>query len=111
MIIIFKITNNFFASLIIIKNCQQFIKIWPFIDTIKTNLVGDYNLPNVLCAVAVAKHFNVPEEKIKTAIEDNMVLGATFVQIAPAYMRTSIEEWLIEKYADKLAWNIKGKRK
>lgn len=39
------------------------------IDTIKTNLVGDYNLPNVLCAVAVAKHFNVPEEKIKTAIE------------------------------------------
>ena len=48
-------------------------------------------------------------EKIKTAIEDNMILGATFVQIKPAYMRTSIEEWLIEKHA--LAWNIKGKRK
>ena len=50
-------------------------------------------------------------EKIKIAIKDNMFLGATFVQIAPAYMRTSIEEWLIEKYAYKLAWNIKGKRK
>jgi len=39
------------------------------INTIKTNLVGDYNLANVLCAVAVAKHFNVPDEKIKNAIE------------------------------------------
>lgn len=50
-------------------------------------------------------------EKIKTAIEDDMVLGATFVQIAPSYMRTSIEEWLIEKHSDKLAWNKKGIRK
>lgn len=36
---------------------------------IKTQLVGDYNLPNVLCAVAVGKHFNVPLHKITTAIE------------------------------------------
>jgi len=40
------------------------------INTIQTNLVGDYNLPNVLCAVAVAKHFNVPEEKIKQSIQN-----------------------------------------
>lgn len=39
------------------------------IKTIHTHLVGEYNLPNVLCAVAVGKYFNVPEEKIKTAIE------------------------------------------
>ena len=36
---------------------------------IKTQLVGDYNLPNVLCAVAVGKYFEVPIAKIKTAIE------------------------------------------
>jgi UDP-N-acetylmuramoyl-tripeptide--D-alanyl-D-alanine ligase len=36
---------------------------------IRTQLVGDYNLPNVLVAVAVGQYFGVPEEKIKTAIE------------------------------------------
>lgn len=36
----------------------------------RTNLVGDYNLPNVLAAVCVGKHFNVPFETIKTAIEN-----------------------------------------
>lgn len=35
-----------------------------------TQLVGNYNLPNVLCAVAAGKYFNVPEEKIKRAIEN-----------------------------------------
>lgn len=37
--------------------------------TIQTQLVGDYNLPNVLCAVAVGKHFNIPFEKIIQSIE------------------------------------------
>jgi UDP-N-acetylmuramoyl-tripeptide--D-alanyl-D-alanine ligase len=36
----------------------------------RTNLVGEYNLPNVLCAIALGKHFNVPDEKIKAAIEN-----------------------------------------
>lgn len=36
---------------------------------LKTQLVGEYNLPNILCAVAAGKHFNVPDEKIKQAIE------------------------------------------
>jgi UDP-N-acetylmuramoyl-tripeptide--D-alanyl-D-alanine ligase len=36
---------------------------------IHTQLVGDYNLPNVLVAVAVGRHFNVPDEAIKTSIE------------------------------------------
>lgn len=39
------------------------------ISSIKTQLVGDYNLPNVLAAVAVGKYFNVPDDKIKAAIE------------------------------------------
>ena len=40
------------------------------IDNLKTQLVGEYNLPNVLAAVAVGKYFSVPEEKIKTSLEN-----------------------------------------
>ena len=39
------------------------------IKSISTHLVGDYNLPNVLAAIAVGKYFEVPEEKIKAALE------------------------------------------
>ncbi|MBV9963094.1 MAG: UDP-N-acetylmuramoyl-tripeptide--D-alanyl-D-alanine ligase [Parafilimonas sp.] len=39
-------------------------------QTIKTNLVGDYNLPNILCAVTIGKYFNVPGDKIKSSIEN-----------------------------------------
>jgi UDP-N-acetylmuramoyl-tripeptide--D-alanyl-D-alanine ligase len=37
---------------------------------IKTQLVGDYNLPNVLAAVTLGKHFGVKDENIKTSIEN-----------------------------------------
>ncbi len=37
---------------------------------IETQLVGDYNLSNILTAVCIGKYFNVPDEKIKTAIEN-----------------------------------------
>jgi UDP-N-acetylmuramoyl-tripeptide--D-alanyl-D-alanine ligase len=42
------------------------------VDTgiIKTQLVGDYNLPNVLVAIAAGKYFNMPAASIKTAIEN-----------------------------------------
>ena len=40
------------------------------IKKIQTQLVGEYNLPNVLVAVAVGKYFNVPDEKIKAALEN-----------------------------------------
>jgi UDP-N-acetylmuramoyl-tripeptide--D-alanyl-D-alanine ligase len=36
---------------------------------IQTQLVGDYNLPNVLVAVAVGRHFGVPDDAIRNAIE------------------------------------------
>lgn len=36
---------------------------------IHTQLVGDYNLPNVLVAVAVGEHFGVPGASIRKAIE------------------------------------------
>lgn len=41
----------------------------PFATDIHTHLVGDYNLPNVLCAVAAGVYFKVPDQKIKQAIE------------------------------------------
>jgi UDP-N-acetylmuramoyl-tripeptide--D-alanyl-D-alanine ligase len=37
---------------------------------ISTNLVGSYNLPNVLAAIAIGNHFNVPGENIKATIEN-----------------------------------------
>ena len=40
------------------------------LDTIQTNLVGNYNLPNVLAAVTIGQYFKVPNEKIKAAIEN-----------------------------------------
>lgn len=41
-----------------------------FQGSIQTNLVGDYNLPNVLAAVAVGKHFEVNDDQIREAIEN-----------------------------------------
>jgi len=40
------------------------------IDQIQTNLVGNYNLPNVLAAVSIGQEFKVPNDKIKSAIEN-----------------------------------------
>ncbi|MEP6617274.1 MAG: UDP-N-acetylmuramoyl-tripeptide--D-alanyl-D-alanine ligase [Ginsengibacter sp.] len=39
---------------------------FPFVST---QLIGSYNLSNVLAAISVGKIFNVPENKIKSAIE------------------------------------------
>jgi UDP-N-acetylmuramoyl-tripeptide--D-alanyl-D-alanine ligase len=40
----------------------------PFV--IQSNLVGAYNLPNILAAVCVGKFFKIDDEKIKSAIEN-----------------------------------------
>jgi UDP-N-acetylmuramoyl-tripeptide--D-alanyl-D-alanine ligase len=40
------------------------------IQHIKTHLVGSYNLPNILAAVTTGKYFNVPDDKIKVALEN-----------------------------------------
>jgi UDP-N-acetylmuramoyl-tripeptide--D-alanyl-D-alanine ligase len=37
---------------------------------ISSQLVGEYNLPNVLAAVTVGKFFEVPDEKIRSSIEN-----------------------------------------
>ena len=58
------------------------------IQQIHTNLVGTYNLPNVLVAVAVGKYFNVPEAKIKMALEN--------------YVPSNSRSQLIEKDSNKI---------
>ena len=56
-----------------IRQAQPFLEVEmtksSVIGTIRTQLVGDYNLPNVLMAVALGQYFNVAPEKIRQAIE------------------------------------------
>ena len=42
----------------------------PGLESIQTNLVGEYNLPNVLVAVAIGKYFNVRPELIKASLQN-----------------------------------------
>lgn len=37
---------------------------------IATHLIGSYNLPNVLAAVSIGRYFKIPDERIKTALEN-----------------------------------------
>lgn len=59
-----------------------------FIDGIKTQLVGAYNLPNVLVAATVGNYFNIPAAVIKNAIE--------------AYAPSNSRSQLIEKGTNKI---------
>ncbi|MEQ1676465.1 MAG: UDP-N-acetylmuramoyl-tripeptide--D-alanyl-D-alanine ligase [Chitinophagaceae bacterium] len=56
--------------------------------SIQSRLVGDYNLPNVLAAVAVGRFFNIAEQKIKAAIE--------------AYAPSNSRSQLVEKGTNKI---------
>lgn len=58
------------------------------ISSINTKLVGGYNLPNVLVAVAVGKYFGVSDENIKNSIE--------------AYTPSNSRSQLIEKGSNKI---------
>lgn len=40
------------------------------IDLIKSQLVGAYNLPNILAAICIGKHFGVGDDAIKLSIEE-----------------------------------------
>ena len=55
---------------------------------IKTQLVGDYNLPNVLAAAITGKFFNIPDAIIKKAIEK--------------YIPSNSRSQLIEKATNKI---------
>ncbi len=60
----------------------NFTKGTPF-ESIQTQLVGEYNLPNILAAVSIGLHFNVPTDKIKSAIEN----------YAPTNSRSQLLKW------------------
>lgn len=86
------------------------------IPTIRTQLVGTYNLPNVLAAVAIGKHFNVPEKMIADAIEQyspsnsrsQLIKQATNTIILDAYnanpssMKLAIENFARLQASDKV---------
>jgi UDP-N-acetylmuramoyl-tripeptide--D-alanyl-D-alanine ligase len=56
------VTNSSLLEVEIMKGIE--------IRSIKTQLVGQYNLLNVLAAVVIGEHFNIADEKIKAAIEN-----------------------------------------
>jgi len=58
------------------------------IGMIKTKLVGEYNLPNILLAISIGKYFNVPDLKIKSALE--------------SYMPSNSRSQLLEKDGNKI---------
>ena len=53
------------------------------LDFIKTHLVGNFNLPNVLAAITIGHYFKVPKEKIKIAIENYI----------PTNSRSQLVQW------------------
>ncbi len=86
------------------------------INEIRTQLVGDYNLPNILVAVTVGKYFKVPDEKIKNAIEayspsnsrsqllrkgDNEIILDAY-NANPSSMKAAIENFAHMHYASKV---------
>jgi UDP-N-acetylmuramoyl-tripeptide--D-alanyl-D-alanine ligase len=56
-----------------IKSSEPFLTVSANINdtttTVRSQLVGSYNLPNILCALTIGKHFGVPEHKMVVAIE------------------------------------------
>lgn len=86
------------------------------IENISTNLVGDYNLSNVLTAVAIGKYFDIPFSKIKLAIENyfptnsrsQLVKWNTNTVIVDAYnanpssMKVAIENFAKQDYKKKV---------
>ncbi len=61
---------------VVVKNATASMRI-------ETMLTGAYNLPNVLAAVAIGKHFGVNDEAIRTAIE----------QYVPSNSRSQLLHW------------------
>jgi UDP-N-acetylmuramoyl-tripeptide--D-alanyl-D-alanine ligase len=85
---------------------------------LRTRLVGDYNLPNVLAAVAVGRHFGIAEDDIASAIEgytpsnnrSQMAESGSNRVILDAYnanpnsMRAAIENLAAQKHPRKMVF-------
>jgi len=84
------------------------------ISSIKTQLVGDYNLPNVLAAVAVGEYFKVPDARTKAAIENYfptnsrsqlLVIGSNKFILDAYNANPSSMKLAIENFADQTGDN------
>ena len=82
---------------------------------IATHLVGSYNLPNVLAAVAVGKFFKVADNKIKEAIENYMPSNSRSQLIQKGSAKIILDAYNANPSSMKAAIenfaNIKGDRK
>lgn len=63
------------------------------VHSVKTNLVGAYNLDNVLAAVAIGLHFGVPAADI-----DNAVLGYVPSNNRSQFFKTAANSLIIDAY-------------
>jgi UDP-N-acetylmuramoyl-tripeptide--D-alanyl-D-alanine ligase len=75
----------------VVSESQPYLKVAftkGFEGSIQTALVGDYNLPNVLAAVAVGTYFKIKASAVKNAIE--------------AYLPTNSRSQLIQKGSNKI---------
>ncbi len=48
---------------------------------------------------------------VTEAVKQGRVLGLSFMEIQPNYMRKALEEWLLNTYGNRFAWNIQGRKK
>ena len=86
------------------------------IGIIKTQLAGNYNLPNVMSAVCIGKHFEVADVKIKNALEaytptnsrSQIIKKETNIILLDAYnanpssMKVAIENFALMKGENKI---------
>jgi len=53
-----------------INNQSEKVEIIYLKNKIKSNLFGSYNAQNIMYAILIGKHFNIPDQEIKIAIEN-----------------------------------------
>jgi UDP-N-acetylmuramoyl-tripeptide--D-alanyl-D-alanine ligase len=70
---------------------------------IRTQLVGDYNLPNVLAAVTVGKTFKVDEKKIRSAIENYIPSNSRSQMVAKGSNKIILDAYNANPSSMKLA--------
>jgi len=70
---------------------------------IRTQLVGDYNLPNVLAAITAGKTFKVDEQKIKSAIENYLPSNSRSQMVTKGTNRIILDAYNANPSSMKLA--------
>lgn len=100
-----------------VVSCSPFLSLQWNGHTIQTQLVGSYNLPNVLAAITIGRHFGVSDEAICKALtsyqpsnnRSQLVRGSRNTLIVDAYnanptsMRTALESFVLVKAPAKMA--------